>query len=167
MNFHYKIIIEIELRQRTEPFVNSPTYETISSLVPSGSEVSITRYGLIEAEYHWQYRAKDSDGAISDWVEFGVVGNIDFTVLFDVPVVNSPADIIYEEGTTGHNIIWIATDSNPDTYSIFKNTVEITSGSWSSGTLITLNVDGLSIGLHEYKITVKDSTGKFTSDSVT
>ena len=72
--------LEIELRQIGEAFTGEPTLETISDFVPSGTQVTITRYGLVNADYKWQYRAKDINGATSDWTEFGNVGNIDFGV---------------------------------------------------------------------------------------
>ncbi|MEM3697104.1 MAG: CARDB domain-containing protein [Candidatus Bathyarchaeia archaeon] len=74
--------LEIELRQIGEAFTGEPTPETISEFVPSGTEVTITRFGLVNGGYHWQYRTKDSKGAISHWVEFGTSGNLDFTVSF-------------------------------------------------------------------------------------
>ncbi|RLC76780.1 MAG: hypothetical protein DRI61_12670, partial [Chloroflexi bacterium] len=72
--------LEIELRQIDEPFIGEPTPETISDYVLSGTEVTITRYGLVNASYHWQYRARDINGATSNWTEYETVGNIDFTV---------------------------------------------------------------------------------------
>jgi hypothetical protein len=72
--------LEIELRQIGEPFTGEPTPETISYFVPSGTQVTITRYGLVNADYKWQYRAKDSNGATSNWTEFGTPENIDFRV---------------------------------------------------------------------------------------
>jgi len=72
--------LEIELRKIDEPFTGEPTSETISDFVPSGSEVTITRFGLVDGDYHWQYRVKDSKGAVSEWKEFGEAGNVDFKV---------------------------------------------------------------------------------------
>jgi len=72
--------LEIELRQIGEAFTGEPTPETISDFVPSETQVTITRYGLVNADYKWQYRAKDINGATSGWTEFGTVGNMDFRV---------------------------------------------------------------------------------------
>ncbi|MDO8637670.1 MAG: peptidoglycan DD-metalloendopeptidase family protein, partial [Dehalococcoidia bacterium] len=75
-----KVKLEIELRESTQAFTGTATPETISDLVTSGSQVTLTRSGLVPAGYHWQARAVDEKGAHSDWVEFGTVGNTDFTV---------------------------------------------------------------------------------------
>jgi len=72
--------LEIELRKIDEPFTGEPTSETISDFAPSDSEVTITRSGLVDGEYHWQYRVRDSRGAVSEWKEFGEAGNVDFKV---------------------------------------------------------------------------------------
>ncbi len=69
--------LEIELRRVEEPFVGEPTLET--NFEPSGSEVTITRNGLVTGNYKWRCRVKDSKGAISEWKEFGVAEK-DFTV---------------------------------------------------------------------------------------
>jgi parallel beta-helix repeat protein len=67
--------LEIELRRFEEQFSGESTPETISSFVPSGSEVTIPRYGLTTGVYKWRYRARDSRGAVSEWREFGTPGN--------------------------------------------------------------------------------------------
>jgi hypothetical protein len=76
--------LEIELRQIDEDFTGEPTPETISDFVLSGSQVIITRYSLVDGGYKWRYRAKDSKGATSSWVEFGTQGNIDFISSEDI-----------------------------------------------------------------------------------
>jgi outer membrane protein assembly factor BamB len=91
--------LEIELRQMSEPFTGQPTPETISDYVSSGTQVTVTRYGLVNADYHWRYRAKDIRGDVSDWTEFGAIGNIDFRVSVPTlptagkPVLISPLEI--------------------------------------------------------------------------
>jgi hypothetical protein len=75
--------LEIELRETGEAFTGTATPETISELVASGSQVIITRYGLVSGDYHWQARAVDEHGLASEWVEFGTGGNTDFEVVLD------------------------------------------------------------------------------------
>jgi len=71
--------LEIELRRVEEPFIGEPTPETISDFVSSGTEVAITRYGLVTGNYKWQARVKDSNGATSEWMKFGVLKK-DFSI---------------------------------------------------------------------------------------
>jgi len=92
--------LEIELRQIHEAFTGEPTLS--SDLMPSGSHVSITRYSLVESSYKWRYRAKDSKGATSNWVEFGTQGNIDFISSEDVywlakTIINEAEDCTDQE----------------------------------------------------------------------
>ena len=93
-------------------------------------------------------------------------GNEPTPGLDPIPSLNQPADISYTEGDTGNSISWIATDNNPTIYIITENTVEVQSGSWSSGTPININVDGLSQGSYTYIIIVSDQAGQTATDTV-
>lgn len=74
-----KVKLQIELRQVSETFRGTPTWE--STWVSSGTTVSWTRGGLVNASYKWQYRAVDARGLANPWKEFGTAGNTDFVVL--------------------------------------------------------------------------------------
>ncbi|XOB40764.1 MAG: PKD domain-containing protein [Candidatus Nealsonbacteria bacterium] len=103
----------------------------------------------------------DADGDVS-------VYSIEISSVQDVtnPILDSPQDIIYEEGTTDNTISWTATDNNPDTYIIYRDGLEIDSGTWTSGVAITINVDGLTVGSYNYTIVVTDAFGNMVSDTV-
>ncbi len=73
-----QVKMQIELRQMTEAFTGTPTWE--SSLVNSGTSVSWTSTNLVNASYKWRYRAMNARGFPSAWVEFGASGNTDFVV---------------------------------------------------------------------------------------
>ncbi|MEX2720580.1 MAG: hypothetical protein Q6362_004075, partial [Candidatus Wukongarchaeota archaeon] len=81
------------------------------------------------------------------------------------PVIDQPADITYEEGSTGHNITWQASDAEPSGYTVTRNETLLESDSWAGGN-ITVNVDGLAIGVYLYTCTVNDTIGQSASDTV-
>jgi hypothetical protein len=99
---------------------------------------------------------------------YGYISNNASEKTLDItpPVVDSPADITYEEGTTGHIISWIATDNNPGNYIIYREGVEVDSGSWTSDVAITINVDGLTVGSYNYTIKVTDEFSNTATDTV-
>ncbi|MBY8982919.1 MAG: dockerin type I repeat-containing protein, partial [Candidatus Lokiarchaeota archaeon] len=83
------------------------------------------------------------------------------------PTINHPEDISYQEGETGNEIIWIATDNDPATYTITQNGVQVETGTWTSGSPITINVDGLLLGeAADYIITVSDQIGQTVTNTV-
>ena len=82
------------------------------------------------------------------------------------PTINSPADINYAFGTIGTNISWLATDIDPNSYSIFLNGSLTASGSWTTGNIISINIDGLAVGVYNYTIVVTDSVNLTATDTV-
>jgi hypothetical protein len=80
--------------------------------------------------------------------------------------INHPNDLNYIVGTTNNIINWTITDSQVGTtnYTIFQNSTQIASNTWTSGVPLSINIDGLSIGSYEYKIIVYDGLGEWTQD---
>ncbi len=84
-----------------------------------------------------------------------------------LPVLSSPDDIIYPEGTTGNWVNWTATDLLPDLYSITLDGVLLQSGMWNNSfEIISIRCDGLSVGDHQYRLTMTDEAGNEVGDSV-
>ncbi|MFX0113225.1 MAG: nitrous oxide reductase family maturation protein NosD [Candidatus Hodarchaeota archaeon] len=81
------------------------------------------------------------------------------------PTLDSPADVTYTVGTTGHTITWQPSDANPYWYQIFRDGVAIANTTWD-GTAITLALDGLAVGTYNYTIVVLDRLGYRTTDEV-
>jgi hypothetical protein len=81
------------------------------------------------------------------------------------PEIDHPADMQYEEGTTGHSIEWVPSSEMPWNYVIEQDSVIVDSGSWNGGPL-TINIDGLANGTYVYEIAVFDSVGYSATDSV-
>jgi hypothetical protein len=73
-----QVKLQIELKEFNQVFNEQNLLE--SDFVLSGSEAVITRYGLIDGQYHWRARAVDDKGNVSDWQEFGQAGNVDFEI---------------------------------------------------------------------------------------
>ncbi len=83
-----------------------------------------------------------------------------------VPVIDSPEDVTYEEGTTGHSIEWSPTDHNPLRYEIYLDGVLIEDEAWPGGS-ISIDIDGLTMGTYTYTIIVFDIEGASVTDDVT
>ncbi|MHA2028031.1 MAG: hypothetical protein ACW99Q_01460 [Candidatus Kariarchaeaceae archaeon] len=84
-----------------------------------------------------------------------------------VPLITGPSDFSYEEGSTGHEVLWTLTDGNPDKYYItLDGTTIVNSTLWTSGQTIQFPVDGLGIGLHILVIYANDTGGLIQTDVV-
>ena len=83
-----------------------------------------------------------------------------------VPLIHSPASFSYEEGHTGYSIEWSAEETNPLSYNLTRNGGLILEGTWK-GENISIGVDGLSVGAHDYKITFTDFFNQSSSVTVT
>jgi len=81
------------------------------------------------------------------------------------PTIDSPEDMEYREGTTGHSITWTPNDASPSHYVVYRNGTQVVSDSWN-GTSITVEVDNLTMGVYNYTIVVYDAMGNYTSDTV-
>lgn len=79
--------------------------------------------------------------------------------------LDSPHDIEYEVGTTGHTLTWNGTAENPDKYYVYWNDTHYTSGNWDGGT-VGLGIDGLAVGVHNFTCVVNDTTGESAKDTV-
>jgi parallel beta-helix repeat protein len=98
----------------------------------------------------------------------GTAGSIDHhpAVYESVPpAVSHPADVSYEEGTTGHILEWTASDDHPSAYAIYRNGTQVTTASWN-GSLISISVDGLSAGVYNYTTVLSDIFGNQATDTV-
>ncbi len=81
------------------------------------------------------------------------------------PSITPQSDITYEFGSTGNQISWPVSDSNPDTYNIFRNSIEIETGVWVSGNIV-IDLDGLAVGHYNYTLEVHDTDGYSSIDTV-
>jgi parallel beta-helix repeat protein len=142
---------------------SASTYAQSWTPVTAGSKETRVVSGLDPDTQYW-FAIK----AYDEIPNYGYISNNASEKTLDIipPVVDSPADITYEEGTTGHIISWNATDNNPGNYIIYREGVEVDSGSWTSGVAITINVDGLTVGSYNYTIKVTDAFNNTATDTV-
>ncbi|MGY5861321.1 MAG: SBBP repeat-containing protein [Candidatus Thorarchaeota archaeon] len=81
------------------------------------------------------------------------------------PIIDSPLGIVYNETDTGNIITWTPSDLRPESYEIFRNGSSIESRTWD-GSAIPRNVDGLTAGVYNYTLVVRDSSGNTGFDTV-
>ena len=81
------------------------------------------------------------------------------------PTVSQPADVSYEVGTVGHEILWEASDDNPLLYSIFRNMTLVDTNVWN-GTDISINIDGLAVGTYNYTLFLFDNSLNMVNSTV-
>ena len=126
-----------------------------------GGDINIDIDGLAYGVYTYVCRVNDTEGhEVSDAVVVTVTDNA-------LPILNSPTDLIYDEGDTGNNIIWIATDYNPASYKVYRDGTQVDTNSWISGSSIIISVDGLAAASYNYTIVVFDEAGNPAKDEVT
>ncbi len=89
------------------------------------------------------------------------------TVLNHVPFVVSPEDEAFSVGATGHVLSWTVIDLDviTGTYSVYRNTSQLVSGMWTSGSPFNISLDNLVVGHYNYTIVVLDGLGGTLSDT--
>ncbi|NPD88149.1 MAG: hypothetical protein HGN29_05480 [Asgard group archaeon] len=126
-----------------------------------GGDLNINIDGLTYGVYTYVCTVNDTEGQeASDTVIVTVTDSV-------APVLNSPGDIVYSQGDTGNNIIWIATDTNPATYIVYKDGTLYEPDTWTSGSSIVIPVDGLAAASYNFTIVVFDEAGNSVKDEVT
>ncbi|MBY8996321.1 MAG: hypothetical protein KGD60_01220 [Candidatus Thorarchaeota archaeon] len=136
------------------------TIELQSGPWNSSSEIITIQVGSLSyGDYNYTISVLDVGGnLVSDEVEVFVLDGTP-------PVLDSPADIQYEQLTTGNGITWNPSDINPISYSIIRNGTVVNSGGWIGSSIFIL-VDWLIPGSYNFTIIVTDIDGNSASDTV-
>lgn len=98
--------LEIELKPADQPFDGTNTM--LSDLATSGVHTVVDRELIsipeivseegITTSFHWRARARNAEGGVSDWQEFGTFGNTDFTARYTLGLKASQfADQLLQE----------------------------------------------------------------------
>ncbi|MFW9849804.1 MAG: hypothetical protein ACFFF4_11730 [Candidatus Thorarchaeota archaeon] len=125
----------------------------------SGSSITISLASLGKGEFTCMLILTDLAGnSANDTIQITAVDTTP-------PQINSPVDIQYLVGITGSSIHWIVSEPDPEFYEIKRNDIVLTSGPWD-GSNFTINVEGLSPGIYEYTLTLRDVSGNVATDTV-
>ncbi len=99
----------------------------------------------------------------------GAAGAFDYHPIHDLettpPTIDNPDDVEYSEGTLNHIITWTPIDDHPSRYIVYQNGTEVQAGSWV-GQSITINIEGLTVGVYNYTIVVYDFSENWVSNNV-
>ncbi len=126
-----------------------------------GSNIQISVDGLDFGTYNFTLVVSDtSNNNASSTVLVTVMDTIN-------PVINSLEDIQFTKGTTGHSLTWTLQDTNPFSFVVVMDSIEIASGPWNStGETVTIVLDHITVGTHFITITITDLAGNEVSDVV-
>jgi hypothetical protein len=155
---------EYSVYRSTSSFTSKSGAELIKTLNSSFNYYNET---MQNGTYYYRVIAKNGMGES----ELSNMVNITVAILPNAaPVLDNPADIEIEFGTTGRQIQWTATDSNITStanYTIKRNGTEVATGTWVSGAKISYNIPGdLPVGYYSFVIEVNDGHGLTASDEV-
>ncbi len=149
--------MQVEVKAFADSFDGNVSAE--SSLVSTGTQVTVTVSGLSNGQYKWRYRAVDSVGGASAWTSFPG----DSTYDFQVATVLAPPVITTLSHKTKDNTPAVAgTSTASASIEVFANGVSVGtttangSGAWS------LSTSSLADG--DYSITAKQTVTPNTSD---
>ena len=97
----------------------------------------------------------------SSIINYNVIDNV-----APVIAVNSPI-IVYELGSGGNSITWTIDEVAPKNYTLYKDDIVIETGTFSAGSIITTNINDLSLGTYIYRLVVFDTSDNSASVTVT
>nr|MDO8110769.1 PQQ-binding-like beta-propeller repeat protein [Candidatus Sigynarchaeota archaeon] len=81
--------------------------------------------------------------------------------------ITHPADIQFTKGIIGNQISWTMTDITVGTtnYTIYRNSMQVASSTWTSGTPVSASLNGLLVGSYNYTIVARDGLGGWVQDT--
>jgi hypothetical protein len=83
------------------------------------------------------------------------------------PVIEGPDPVEFTFSETGYSLSWNVTDDNPSMYEIHKNNETVVNGTVDvDEPVIGYSLDGLEIGVHNFTLSVNDTSGNTAQNSV-
>ncbi|MHA1286084.1 MAG: prenyltransferase/squalene oxidase repeat-containing protein [Candidatus Thorarchaeota archaeon] len=141
------LVVVVEFTNGTD--ISTPSTGVSTSIEDSSSWGSGTYYVRAHTNGNANYTSADSS---TRTIEIGTFP----------PVLNSPSDQSWEYGTSPHVIPWVVTDGidTSGDYTVYKDNVYYSSGSWTNGTSIDVDIDGLGVG-GPYNFTIDATDGTY------
>jgi parallel beta-helix repeat protein len=99
----------------------------------------------------------------------GAAGSTDPYVITDStsPTISSKSpDLEYIVGSTGNTIYWQASDQYPRYYQLLKNDTIFKAANWISYQFVSVKVDGLIVGTHNYTAIFYDRAGNYVVSTI-
>ena len=83
------------------------------------------------------------------------------------PIIESPEPFEFYFTDTGYSLDWNVTDDYPDMYVVLRNGTDFESGDIDPDEpVVSVGLSGLAVGVHNFSITVNDTSGNHASDWV-
>lgn len=122
----------------------------------NGVNISINIDSLSKGLYNFTIFVLDeTNNTISHWIWVEVLD-------LKIPDLTSPSgNFSYNETETGNYLTWQVFDIYPDYFELLVNGTSVSSGSWSNSLNITLNIDGLQLGINNLTLIVYDKSGNY------
>ena len=187
----HDVSVSVTLSDSTPPSIDSPIDMTISegdttkNITWSPSDANPSSFEIFDDSVSWQSGPWDGSQitvmlntlplgthnitlTVWDAVGYSASDQVNVTVVDGTdPLLDSPADIAYDEGATGYTITWDPTDSHPTSYIIYQEEIPVKVGTWNNSIeTISISVDSLSIGTYNYTILVTDAGSNTATDIV-
>lgn len=82
-------------------------------------------------------------------------------------LINQPVNGTYQQGTTGNSVSWtVIDDLGSATYALYNNGTLLTTNTWTNNTIVTVNIDGLTVGIHNLTIVFKDTSDNIAKQTI-
>ena len=139
-----------------------------NSLISNGfwlnaSSVDINIDGLAVGLHNVTILFNDTSGNV-------VSGTIWVTVFADTNnpvIINQPGNLTYQDISSGNFANWTTIDDyGPANYSLYINGSLFANNFWLNATSVNINMDGLSVGLHNVTMKFNDTSGNMVFDTI-
>jgi hypothetical protein len=128
----------------------------------NGSKITIDVDSLQVNTYNYTIIFYDESGNVqNDTIWVTVVSESSAPELIEIP-----DDFSYFEESSGNTINWTATDDFPLIYILYQNGNSFASSSWTNGTMVSINIDGLAPGVYNFTIEFQDLSRNYIRDSL-